>query len=240
MADNDKPLAFRVSTYELWLSPIDGTLLYEDESDVPVQFDTMNYKHFGRPFLRDGLPQIEWGARTEAESISGVAELYCFHGGLLVSSRIRAIIEAYDGLNLEFIPLTIRQSITGEILADDWSYCNVYNWKDAFDFEKSDVDWVPFPEMPETSQGPLRLARQFGDKAITLIRNLVVLPEALEGGLFVARAPTTEICNRLFVGHQLGHELVAKVNEKAPIECCISLEAFDPAVGRRSITFPKF
>lgn len=239
MNESDKPLAFLQSSYQLWLNPLDGTKLYVDDCAEPDQFDTMNYKHFGRPFMREGLPKLEWGARTDAESISDIAELHCFHGGLLISSRIRAIIEAYDSTNLEFIPLKVRQNSTGELLADDWWYCNVYNWKDAYDFEKSDVDWVVFPEMPDSSQGPLRLARQFGDKAITIMRNLVILPEALEGGLYVARAPTTEICSRVFVGHELGRELVVGVNETAPTESRIHLEVFDPAAPRRMVPFPR-
>lgn len=233
---SDKPLAFRESTSELRLY---GALLYADDSDIPERLDVMNYKHFGRPFMREGLPKLEWGARTDAKSISDIAHCHCFHGGLLISSRIRAVIETYDSTNLEFIQLKIRQKDSAKLLADDWWYCNVYNWKDAFDFEKSKFELEEIGELRDTYMGDLRLVQQFGPKLITKISRLVALPQALEGGLFLARAPTAKICRRVFVGLELGREIVSKVNEHAPNQARISLEVFDPTVELNLIPFPS-
>lgn len=239
MADSDKPLAFKEFTSGLQLGQVDGIRLYEENSNISVPLNVENYKHFGRPFMRKGLPLLQWGARTDAKSISGIAELHCFHSGLLISSRIRAVIEAYDSLNLEFIPLKIWQRNTETLLADDWWFCNVYNWKDAFDFGSSDFDSEDFLELEDGYCGSLRLAQQFGPKLITSVRKLSVLPQALEGGLFLARAPMLRICTRVFVGRELGHEIVLKVNETAPRESFVELEEFNPAAPRRIIRFPK-
>ncbi len=239
MADSDKPLAFRESNNELWLAPLDGTMLYVDNSDTPEQLDPMNYKHFGRPFMREGLPKLEWGARTDAKSISDIAECHCFNGGLLISSRIRAVIEALDNTNLEFIPLKIRHKNNAKLLADDWWYCNVYNWKDAYDFEKSEFQSEDIIALDEEYMGDLLLVKQFGSKIIKKISKLVVMPQALEGGLFLARAPMPKICRRVFVGHELGREIVSIVNARAPRQKSITLEVFDPTVELNLIPFPS-
>ena len=239
MNEYDKPLAFRESNYELWLAPLDGTMLYVDDSESPEQLDTMNYKHFGRPFMREGLPKLEWGARTDAKSISDIAECHCFNSGLLISSRIRALIEAFDRTNLEFIPLKIRQSDSGKLLAADWWYCNVYNWKDAYDFEKSEFESKEFGEFSDTYIGKMRLAQRFGPKHISKVTRLEIFPSALEGGLFLARAPMHSICTRVFVGYELGRAIIAKVNEHAPKQARIGLEVFDPTVEINTIPFPS-
>jgi hypothetical protein len=222
----DKPLAFRSNVDNLRLggAPI---LVYEEGSDIPVNYEPHSYKHIGKPFLRKGLPPLEWSAGTEKSSISQLAECHCFDIGLMVSPRIRSVIESYDDTNIEFIPLRVKQMKTGKHLAD-WWYCNVFNWKDAFDFEKTIGEWVEFPEFRDTYKGSLHLIREFSDKILINIKKLEVLPSALEGGLFLARGPTDKICLRLFVGHELGREIVAKVNETAPFIDQIRLEIFDP------------
>jgi hypothetical protein len=239
MNEYGKPLAFRESNSELWLSGPDGVLLYADDSNIPEQLDVMNYKHFGRPFMREGIPKLEWGARTDAKSISDIAECHCFNSGLLISSRIRALIEAFDRTNLEFIPLKIRQSDSAKILANDWWYCNIYNWKDAYDFEKSEYQSEDIIALDEGYMGDLLLVKQFGSKIIKKISKLAVMPQALEGGLFLARAPMPKICRRVFVGHELGRAIVAKVNEHAPKQARIGLEVFDPTVELNLIPFPS-
>jgi hypothetical protein len=229
MEVSEKPLAFRECTNYLRLGG-SALLVYEEGSDVPVPYDPHHYKQMGRPFLRKGLPILKWEARTEKASISELAECHCFFAGLLISPRIRSIIENYDSPNIEYIPLAIKNIDTGKHLAD-WWYCNVFNWKDAFDFDSSVGEWVDFPILNDTYHGEFHLMKQFSNKLLINMKKLVVLPSALEGGLFLARAPTGLICRRLFVGHELGREIEANMNDTATPIDVMGLEVFDPLAG---------
>lgn len=218
MTSPDHLLTFRNwNGEELRLIP--PTVMEFDAQGEPILFNPMNPNHFGRSFLRpDYAERIVWTADTDEDSTSNINEFHGFHCGATISPRIRRIIEDYGCPNIEFIPVNIVSRRDGRKI-DEWSFVNVFDWRDIFDLQRSVATWVDFPQpMAPTFE----LLRRFGDKLMIKVEELVLLPDADLSGLFLAKGPSETICRNVYIGQ----ELADRINEGMP--------------GNRQATFPRF
>ena len=212
------PLALpQWTSEELWLAA--GLHVGFHADGTPIPFNVFDFEErWGKPMLPCAGEELVWTATTPCASAAELRGLYPFHFGAMISPRVRRIIEDFDSTEVEFIPLRILSRETGALL-EDWWFVNVFHWKDAFDLERSKLEYC---EMPPSPRGSAAVSARFGPALITEIYELEALPEACSGGLFLARAPTENIWGRVFIGH----ELARRINEGVPKDLQVYFQAF--------------
>ncbi len=140
----------------------------------------------------------------------------------MTSKRIKEIVEAENIPNIEFIPMRVFFKMTDELLADMW-VINVFNWKDVFDFEKSDLI---YSETPFGKTVDDRISCRFGNRRIVDWYYLKVNVDETRDGLFLAKGPSHNIWNYPFISKPLADKIMAAVNPSLPLRQKLSFSRF--------------
>lgn len=180
----------------------------------PIMMDTLDPRSFGRSFLAQTGPDTLWHARTECKSLDALKDLHGFHGGAIVSPRARAIIEQDGVPNIEFIPVEVQYKDTGTVLGT-WWFVNVFNWRSAFDFSRSEADYVDFQQ---PIKGLREISHRFGERALRDWDVLEVNQDEITDGLFLAKAPSERIWGKVFIAERLARKLNEGLPKKRIIE----------------------
>jgi hypothetical protein len=189
-----------------------------------VSIDVFNPDHFGSPYLPTDGSELRWHGLTKRKSLKGITDIYPFHGGAIISPRVRKIIESVQTQGIEYIPLDLFHWKTKELVTE---------WRDIFDFSASTFTSEPFKD----HWGGLRnLERRFGSQRIKKIETLVISKSADLSGIFLAKATNEVICMRVFVGF----ELAAAINEGLPRTMYYPFEPFLLKNRKEGIPLPDF
>lgn len=191
-------------SYDAPIRLMDAFIGYDDQHN-PMQHNSSDPDHLGRALLVEGSPMPPWRAESRRKDLDRLWGLYPFDFGAMVSPRIREVIERVSTVGIEFIPLEVYHAKTGVVLGD-WWFMNVFNWRQVFDLDRSDVEWR---ELSGNNPLPMPLQRMFGNRYIRYITRLTALPEAWEGGFYRAAIPQTVTSAKVFLGREMIEALEA-------------------------------
>ena len=188
-----------------------------DAAGKMIEYDDENSpQHFGQRYQQPDMQQIRWRARCTAKNLNRAEQITIHNTGLILSPRLRQVVEEHDITNVEFIPLDIYHEKSGEQLADDWWALNCFNWKavdDVFDLSSAELIWKDWGDPDDKVRWKFGLSprsrymMQFNPRYIGEIISLPARPAAYEGGLFMVRLPRHEFFEKVFMGLELQRHL---------------------------------
>jgi hypothetical protein len=137
---------------------------------------------------------------------------------------MRKIIEDYYGSTgeapeIEFLPLQIFHRRKHDVLLGEWWYLNVFHWKEVFDLSRSKgvVYYRPPAEWADMDRAQFQARFAYDGKQIYEAEDLAPLPQAYEGGFYLAKLPYHRVLSNLFVGYELGRLMKEKCPAKKEI-----------------------
>jgi hypothetical protein len=98
-------------------------------------------------------------------------------------------------------------------MADMW-IINIFNWKDVFDYDRSDLVFNQYPFDQSVTD---RVSARFGEKRIINWNYLKVNVDETRDGLFLAKGPGIDIWQNPFISKPLADKILAAVNPSLPI-----------------------
>jgi hypothetical protein len=198
-----------------------GNFNGRDERGSPIIFDD-DILAYGQSFTASYGPGLTWRGQVPRRKVDFDQYFYSFSSVILTSPKIKEIIEVENIPNIEFIPMRIFYKNTDEFIGDAWAI-NVFNWKNVFDFDNSEVitNENPFGEMLED-----RISSRFGSKRIIDWDFLKVNVDETQDGLFLAKGPGYDIWKQIYISKPLADKIRAAVNPSLPMRDRIGFRRF--------------
>ena len=168
-------------------------------------FDTLDPDCFGKRLMGQADKGLRWRAASELKWVARLPELNAFYGGVIASPRVKQCIEHFQSDNIEFIPLDIYYEKTDEKIAE-WWFINVFNWKDVFDYEISQLDYADY-EFPTPLNCMTAVSARFGRRPISSWTSLKINKCQTSDGLFLAKSSSRHFWHNIFISMKLANEL---------------------------------
>lgn len=189
-----------------------GNPMGRDQNGEIIKADTSDLRFYGNSYISSYGQGLEWKGQLEYRKVRFDRFFHSFGTLILTSQKIKEVIEEEDIPNIEFIPMRVFYKQSDEFIADMW-IINVFNWKDVFDYEQSDL---VFNQYPFDQSAMDRISARFGDKRIINWNYLKVNIDETRDGLFLAKGPSINIWERPFISKPLADKIMAAVNPSLP------------------------
>jgi hypothetical protein len=198
-----------------------GNFIGRDEQGSPIILES-DIRAYGKSITASYGPGLTWRGQVPGRKVDFDQYFHSFSSVILTSPKIKEIIESENIPNIEFIPMRIFYKNTDEFIGHAWAI-NVFNWKDVFDFDNSDVitNENPFGEMLED-----RISSCFGSKRIIDWDFLKVNVDETQDGLFLAKGPGYHIWKQIYISKPLADKIRAAVNPSLPMRDRIGFRRF--------------